>query len=232
MNAIIRVVSYFIWGIALPGWGIEWLVRRFKKDWRFSAYTATPYFAVIIGISTYLLIYENIFVKWVGFYLMTATQVLTTVVCFGIAMGKHNEFLEWFVVYGRRYKLRNPDTTFTPHGLYKAFMGYLFTIYYFGFVNYFVYITSAGFFKGVSLGAKFEQFFDFLYYSAVTIASLGYGGNIMPVKSFTKVMALVEVFSGLFFVLFIFGAFVSNFVSRICNECGGCSSAKEFVDGD
>ena len=54
----------------------------------------------------------------------------------------------------------------------------------------------------------------------------------MPVKPFTKVMALVEVFSGLFFVLFIFGAFVSNFVSRICNECGGCNCAKEFVEGD
>jgi len=52
-------------------------------------------------------------------------------------------------------------------------------------------------------------FIDFIYFTTVTIATLGYG-DIVPISATARLLLSFEVFSGIFFLVFLFGAIVSN----------------------
>lgn len=54
-----------------------------------------------------------------------------------------------------------------------------------------------------------SMFIDFLYFTTVTLATLGYG-DIVPISATARLLLTFEVFSGTFFLIFLFGAIVSN----------------------
>ncbi|MCH8519349.1 MAG: potassium channel family protein [Nanoarchaeota archaeon] len=54
------------------------------------------------------------------------------------------------------------------------------------------------------------EFFDHIYFSGVTLVSLGYG-DILPQGNFYKFLSIFQVFYGLIFVTTLFSLLVSNF---------------------
>ena len=54
------------------------------------------------------------------------------------------------------------------------------------------------------------EFFDYIYFSGVTLISLGYG-DILPSGNFYKFLAIFQVFYGLIFITTLFSLLVSNF---------------------
>ena len=54
----------------------------------------------------------------------------------------------------------------------------------------------------------FGSILDFVYYSAITIATVGYG-DIYPVHSFARAFVLTEVLCGALIVIFLISSFTS-----------------------
>jgi hypothetical protein len=56
--------------------------------------------------------------------------------------------------------------------------------------------------------ATFGSFTDFIYYSAITIATVGYG-DIYPVHIIARFLVVIEVLSGALLVIFLISSFTS-----------------------
>ncbi|MFA6355993.1 MAG: potassium channel family protein [Candidatus Omnitrophota bacterium] len=56
--------------------------------------------------------------------------------------------------------------------------------------------------------ASFGSFADFVYYSGITIATVGYG-DIYPVQNFARFLVIIEVMSSALLVIFLISSFTS-----------------------
>lgn len=103
-------------------------------------------------------------------------------------------------------------------------VAYVFTAYYFAFTALLLHLQVPLSYRGVVEADPYGQLWQFVYYSVVTISTLGYG-DIVPNSPTTQVLAILEVGLGQFFMLFLFGAFVSFHIARITSESEPANSA-------
>ena len=90
--------------------------------------------------------------------------------------------------------------------LYGAIACYLLISYVWAFLYQILYILDPGAF---SYGAhEALTFFDFLYYSFVTITTLGYG-DLLPATNHAKSLAVVEAIVGVFYTALVIARLVS-----------------------
>lgn len=91
-------------------------------------------------------------------------------------------------------------------------VGISWSIFYF-----FVSVIHPGAFNGVTaIGAK-QQFYDLLYYSFVTLSTLGYG-DITPVTPIARTLAYIEALFGQFYIAILVASFVGMHISRSSKE--------------
>lgn len=212
--AFARLFAAIIWLIALPGWGIERLVRRFwKPDWYFDLSTATLYFLVAALGSAVGVIWGSIPVATIGLYPPTAMEMYALWYCVTIAMGRPGMAYSLMKKYGKRPNIKQEAPLFSKSTLYIAGVSYCYTIFYFGVLNYFLFRMIECAFQGIQGQSPLARAWEFFYYSTVTIMTLGYG-DIVPKHFLSQFLTVVELFIGLFFALFVFGAFVSFYVDR------------------
>lgn len=69
-----------------------------------------------------------------------------------------------------------------------------------------------GSFNGLSAGLKHIHFNDLVYYSFVTITTLGYG-DITPATPFAKALVIIEVIVGVFYIAILVAALVGDFMT-------------------
>jgi voltage-gated potassium channel len=99
----------------------------------------------------------------------------------------------------------------TLDSIFAAFVGYLLLAFAFGLLYRMIFFWSPESFKG-AIGTKF-LFGDLLYFSLVTIATLGYG-DILPVTSTARTIAVLEAVLGQFYVAVIVAVLVGMFISQ------------------
>jgi ion channel len=146
---------------------------------------------------------------------MTAMELLAVWLCVSIAIARPGEVYMWLRKFGkRRNKVPERHALLTSENLYEGVVSYGFTIYYFAFIYFVVYRFSPGSFDGVKATSPIGILWAFTYYSVVTITTLGYG-DIVPRTPMAQAATVIELFAGFFFVVFLFGAFVSYQVSRL-----------------
>lgn len=76
-----------------------------------------------------------------------------------------------------------------------------------------VNLLIPGSFGGQITGSTYQQLQDFLYYSVVTLTSLGYG-DILPVGATARALSALEVIFGQFYIAILVAALVANYLSR------------------
>lgn len=69
-----------------------------------------------------------------------------------------------------------------------------------------------GSFHGITSGLKHVNFNDFLYLSLVTLSTLGYG-DLIPVTPLARVLAIIEVITGVFYIAILVATLVGDFMS-------------------
>jgi voltage-gated potassium channel len=62
-------------------------------------------------------------------------------------------------------------------------------------------------------GAPFQQVHHFMYYSFVTITTLGYG-DIIPIRETARALSNIETIFGQFYIAILVGGVVAAFISR------------------
>jgi hypothetical protein len=208
-------VASLIIPIALPAWTIERIVNHFKPGWHFSPFTATLYFLTLTLLSSLAALYLGTFWIAIATYVMTAMQVLAVWLCVSIALGRPGDIYMWLMEFGRR-KHASPKrhVLLTPASLYIGIISYGFTIYFFAFIDFIIHSFSPGSFSGVKDTTPIATLWTFTYYSTVTITTLGYG-DIVPKTLTAQAATVIELFAGFFFVVFLFGAFVSYQIGKL-----------------
>jgi hypothetical protein len=221
-RAVIIVVggalASFINPIAWPGWLVEWIVRRVRPGWAFDQYSATPYFLAISLVATKAIVSGGTLGNWLGVYLLSAMELLALWICVTVSIGRPGLYFGLLRRFGRRSRRVTPNRPlFGVPTLYMGVVSYGFTIYCFGLLYFVVNRLDGQAFSGVARLTSLQSVWQFWYFSAVTITTLGYG-DIAPRTFTSQLLAVIEVLLGLFFVLFLFGAFVSFHVGRISKD--------------
>jgi len=99
----------------------------------------------------------------------------------------------------------------TVDGIFAAFVAYLLLAFAFGLIYNFMIIQSPDSFKG-ALSTN-NHFGDVIYFSLVTIATLGYG-DIVPATNAARTIATIEAVIGQFYVAVIVAVLVGLFISQ------------------
>ncbi len=86
------------------------------------------------------------------------------------------------------------------------------------FINVIVFFGFSFFFISMVVGGQFNKegisLFDFIYYSFVTVATLGYG-DIHPVGWYGKLLAITELCFGIWFVITVLPVAVADQAERL-----------------
>lgn len=70
-----------------------------------------------------------------------------------------------------------------------------------------------GSFNGITSGLRHEHFNEFLYFSFVTLTTLGYG-DITPAAPLAKALVIIEVIVGVFYIAILVAALVGDFMAE------------------
>jgi len=117
-------------------------------------------------------------------------------------------------------ELKSEVAGFSKTDLLRKFLGRFFStfmILIFGYAFIFFglqKITENSFISSAQQAglAAFGSIADFIYYSAITIATVGYG-DIYPVHAFARVFVIAEVLSGALLVIFLVSSFTAISIS-------------------
>ena len=71
-------------------------------------------------------------------------------------------------------------------------------------------------FNGITDGGRLWVAWQLQYFSAVTIATIGYG-DIHPTSFLSQAAVVLEAAAGIFYIVFLFAAIVSHHVNRLNN---------------
>ena len=78
---------------------------------------------------------------------------------------------------------------------------------------YFELVMHPGAFNGIVAQGSKQQFTELLYYSYVTLSTLGYG-DITPVTPIARTLAYLEALFGQFYIAILVASFVGMHVAR------------------
>ena len=83
----------------------------------------------------------------------------------------------------------------------------------FGLINVFVYRLVPDSFSGISAAADQMKVLDLLYYTFVTMTTLGYG-DIAPVGPLARAVAYLTAIAGQFYIAILVGMVVGLYLSQ------------------
>jgi hypothetical protein len=72
-------------------------------------------------------------------------------------------------------------------------------------------------FKGISTASNSETFIDFVYFSSITLTSIGFG-DILPNAHYTKLLTSFFGIAGQFYTVVLVGILLSKFSSKTDNH--------------
>ncbi|MDH3948860.1 MAG: ion channel [Gammaproteobacteria bacterium] len=78
---------------------------------------------------------------------------------------------------------------------------------------YFESVIHPGAFKGITADSGKQQFTELLYYSYVTLSTLGYG-DVTPVTPIARTLAYLEALFGQFYIAILVASFVGMHIAR------------------
>jgi hypothetical protein len=97
--------------------------------------------------------------------------------------------------------------------LSAAACGYLLLIEISTFLFQFFFLRNRASFKGINTIYNAIIFNDFVYFSSITITSIGYG-DIVPTIYYTRLLAALVGIIGHFYTVMLVGIVISKFVSK------------------
>jgi hypothetical protein len=113
-------------------------------------------------------------------------------------------------------ELKEEINRFSKTNLLEKFLIRFFTTFMilsigYAFMYYGFYKLDSGSFVSIAEqtgAASFGSLADFIYYSGITIATVGYG-DIYPVHNFARLLVIIEVMSSALLVIFLISSFTS-----------------------
>jgi len=209
------VLVALIQPIAWPAWGVERIVRIKYKNWQFWTYSAIPYFFVLAIVCSIALLWLSPTWGWVSLYPMTAMLVVSLWACIAVGVGRVSNILLALLKFTKRdFNEHRRGLLFGLTTLYVSLITYLYIVYYFAFLGMLLHKSGVSTYAGITAQSQLEMLWLFIYYSTVTITTLGYG-DIHPLAFWGQLATALEVLLGVSMMAFIFGGFVSIHINKL-----------------
>ncbi len=213
----VQLASLLIRPIAWPGWGIEYLIHLKHPGWQFSTYTSIPYFLSLFVLATSGVIYLPLPFAWIAFYPLAAAFLLATWLSIAIALGRRGSAYHLLREMARRdYSVPEAPMLNNPRSVFGAGCAFAYSAYSFGLLFLMIFRTYPTSFNGIIDGGRLWVAWQFQYFSAATITTIGYG-DIHPTSFLSQAGVVLEAAAGIFYVVFLFAAIVSHHVGRLNN---------------
>jgi hypothetical protein len=207
INTFIDIFRILLFPIFLCIWLIEDIVRARKKDnkWQINSYQVSFIFIFLSYVGGHLILFTNsIWTKFLGIYILSTMEILSLALSFIVGFGKSTTFHSTIQRIGTR-KREILLNTRTNEGIYRVIVTYIYNIYYFGSLYSLLYWFNPNSFDLPN------STFDFYYYSALVLTLFNSPFN--PSSIGAKLMTIVQVFTGMLFIVFIFSSIVSYHVN-------------------
>ena len=213
-----KFTDFIILTLISPTLGITTLLKEFSKNKKIAGKRIkfTLFFYLIISILTAKFIdykktgffLENPTIVLLFIYFIFGSRIIESVIAlFKDAISYMND--EYSVEYDNHTELNIKER------ILILFINYINTIISYGTIYYFISIFNKNSFT-FQAGAT-ESIFNFIYYSTVTITTVGYG-DIYPIIFETRIISMVEVISGILFFIFFLSSYITQIVKKSKNK--------------
>jgi hypothetical protein len=213
MTFVLGIINY---PIDFPVMILEEIIRRFRPRWEWTPFTLTGWYLSLTIFVSYIIIFmDNLWWLSLGVYVMTAMEFQASWKCILIALGRPAIMYPKLVGLTKRKRTVGGRKLLTKESFYMGMVAYGFSVYYFAFIYSFIYkLWPLDSFHGITEMSGFRRLWAFIYYSTVTITTLGYG-EIYPKSFFARLFVMFELAMGIFFVVFLFAIFVSYHLNHL-----------------
>lgn len=218
-NKFHRIVQVMVFPINVVLLITEVVIQIRKPSWEVSPFNLSFYFILLTFMSTNLLFSDSNVWNILGVYIMTQMLIesLWKMTC--ILIGRRAIIYPNFKIMGRSLNRKSEERRLiTPTAFYMGIVSFGFTIYYFGFIHFCLYrLAPSSYSVAGKINNDASLFWRFIYHSATTITTRG-GSLIEPISFSSQLIEITEVAFGIFFIVFMFGIFISHYVSNSQND--------------
>ena len=200
--------------IAWPAWILEKIIRARLPEWQFEIGSGAIYLCFLCSASTFGLLYGDRWLMPSSLYVLTAMELLALWISLSIAFVRPSMAFTLLKRFAHRRTTSHTNILLDVRGFLVLVLSYLFTIYYFGAAYFYLQTETHASFHGIAQASVGQQFLDAVYFSAITIATVGFG-DIYPTDFISRVLVVLEILLGTAFALFGFGAFVSFHIGQL-----------------
>jgi hypothetical protein len=208
IDFINKQVGYFIRPAVQPMLWIDYLIAKFKRTFTTSVALNSVYSFGLVALSTWGItlqphsVFVSIPLHVVLLYVLIATE--TEAVWKGVLLASGRPAMIFNRTPGDDRMLPSPKSLFLGVG------GYGCTILCFASLAFFLHVSKLAEYSGIKCasGLNFACWWQFFYFSATTITTIGLS-DIRPASLLSQALALLEIALGLFFLVFVFGTFIS-----------------------
>jgi hypothetical protein len=199
--------------LAFPAWGVEWIVRRWWRDFEFEAFNSTPYFLFVAVIAAVGVVAADAgVIKIIALYLLALMELISLSVCVMIAVISPGRIQTLNRIAARR-SFKPQVITASPSTLYMAVVSAGYATFFFGTLSYAIWRADPSYFGNVSEpSTSVYSFWQFIQNSFLTITNAG--ATLVSRRFLSQLIGDFERIVGVFFLVFLLSVLASGWAER------------------
>ena len=211
--------------LAFPAWGIESIIRRWRRDFEFSAFNSTPYFLFVAGIAAVGIVATDIAtLQIISLYLLALMELISLSVCVMIALVSPGRLQTLNrTVARRRWKSR--VITANSSTVYMAVISACYASFFFGILSYAMWHADPSYFGDVSEpSTRVYSFWQFIQNSFLTITNAG--TTLASRRFLSQLIEDFERIVGIFLLVFLLSVLASGWAERALKRVNAGTAPK------
>jgi hypothetical protein len=230
MRMAVAAMVVVVAPLAFPAWGVEWAVRRWRRDFEFGAFNSTPYFFFVTVIAAVgVVVPDAEVIKITALYLLALMELISLSVCVMIAVISPGRVQTLNLIAARR-SFKPQVVTASPSTFYMAVISAGYATFFFGALSYAIWRRDPSYFGNVSEpSTSAYSFWQFIQNSFLTITNAG--ATLTSRRFLSQLIGDFERIVGVFFLVFLLSVLASGWTERAFKRADA-GSQSENNSGD